>query len=208
MTRRRLATEEVCLISKVELKDVVEACKYENWMRAMEEELDRIENNNTWELVPRPKDKNFIGTKWMFRNKLNEAGEVVRNKDRLVCKGYSQKEGIDYEETFSPVARLEVVRLLPAYASYKDLKVYQMDVKSAFLNGDLEEKVYIEQPDGFSLSHDGDMVCKLKKTLYGLKQVPRAWYARLDIYLLKLGFSKGVADSNLTLRQKMKHTDC
>lgn len=143
MTRRRLAVEEVCLISKVEPKDVVEACKDENWIRAMEKELDQIEKNNTWELVPRPKDKNVIGTKWVFRNKLNEVDEVVRNKARLACKGYSHQEGIDYEETFAPVARIEAVRLLLAYAAYKYFKLYKMDVKSAFLNGGHEE-VYIE----------------------------------------------------------------
>lgn len=106
-------------------------------------------------------------------------------------------EGIDYEEKFSPIARIEVVRLMLACASYKNFKVYQMDVKSTFLNGDLEEEVYIEKPDGFYLSDEGDMVCKLKKALYGLKQAPRAWYARLDTYLMKLGFCKGTVDSNL-----------
>lgn len=140
MTRRRLVVEEVCLISKVEPKDVVlEACKDKNWMRDMEEELDQIEKNITWELVPRPKDKNVIGTKQVFRNKLNESSEIVRNKARLICKGYSQKEGINYEETFSLVAKLEAIRLLLSYAAYKDSKVYQMDVKSTFLSGGLEE---------------------------------------------------------------------
>lgn len=151
MTRRRLVVEEVCLISKIEPKDVVEACKDENWIRAIEEELEHIKKNNTWELVSRPKDKYVIGTKWVFRNKLNEVGEVVGNKSRLVCKGYSQQEEIDYEETFPLVARIEVVRLLLAYVAYKDFKVYQMDVKSTFLNGDLEEEAYSEQLDGFSL---------------------------------------------------------
>lgn len=99
--------------------------------------------------MPRPKDKNVISTKWVFRNKLNEAGEVIKNKARLVCKGYSREDGIEYEETFAPVARLEPVRLLLAYVAYKYFKVYQMDVKSAFLNGDIEEEVYTEQPNGF-----------------------------------------------------------
>ncbi|GLJ53406.1 hypothetical protein SUGI_1138950 [Cryptomeria japonica] len=120
----------------------------------------------------------------------------------MVCKGYSQQEGIDYEETFAPVARIETVRLLLAYVAYKDFEVYQMDVKSAFLNGDLEEEVYIEQPDGFSLSGDGDMIFKLMKELYGLKQAPRALCARLDKYLLKFGFVKGVANSNLYFKIK------
>ena len=197
MTRRRLATNEVCLISQVEPVSVIEACKDEYWLKAMEEELDQIEKNNTWTLVPQPKNKNVIGTKWVFRNKLNEDGQVIRNKARLVCKGYSQKEGIDYGETFAPVARIEAVRLFLAYVAHKNYKVYPMDVKCPFLNGDLDEEVYIEQPDGFSLSDDTNMVCKLRKALYGLKQAPRAWYARLDKYLLKLGFTKGNADNNL-----------
>lgn len=126
---------------------------------------------------------------------------MIRNKARLVCKGYSQQEGIDYEETFAPVARLEVVRMFLAYAAYKKFKVYQMDVKSSFLNGELEEEVYIEQPEGFPLTQEGDMVCKLKKALYGLRKAPRTWYARLDKYLLKLGFIKGTTYSNLYTKE-------
>ena len=112
----------------------------------MNKEIEKIEKNNAWTLVPRPKQKNFIGTKWVFRNKLKKNGEVTKNKERLVCKGYAQEEGFDYGEIFSHVARLEGVKTLLAYSSYKNFKVYQMDVKSAFLNGILEEEVYIEQP--------------------------------------------------------------
>ena len=105
----------------------------------MDEELEQIEKNNTWELVPRPKDKNVIGTKLIFKNKLNENGEVIRNKARLVCKGYAQQEGIDFEETFSPVSRLEAIRMFLALSSFRKFKVYQMDVKLMFLNGALKE---------------------------------------------------------------------
>jgi len=144
-TRRKFVEdqEEIFLISKIEPKSVNEACKDENWVKAMEEELMQIEKNHTWDLVPRPEDKNMIGTKWVFQNKLNEDGEVVRNKARLVIKGYSQVEGINFEETFSLVARIEAVRLFLAFASFRDFKVYQMDVKSVLLNGDLEEEVYL-----------------------------------------------------------------
>eukprot|EP00253_Pinus_taeda_P022609 PITA_22609 len=166
----------------------------------MDEELEQIEKNNTWELVPRPKDKNFIGTKWIFKNKLNEDGEVIRNKARLVCKGYAQQEGIDFEETFAPVARLEAIRMFFALSRFHNFKVFQMDVKSAFLNGDLGEEVCIEQPDGFILGNDPNLVCRLKKALYGLKQAPRAWYYRLDKYIHQQGFSKGSADSNLYIK--------
>jgi hypothetical protein len=149
----------------------------------MDEELDQIEKNDTWELVPRPKNKNVIDTKWVFGNKLNEDGKVTSNKPRLVCKGYAQIEGIDFEETFAPFARMEAICLLLAYACSKNVTVYHMDIKSTFLNGELEEEVYIEQPEGFQLSENTYYVCKLKKVLYGLKQAPRAWYSRLDKYL-------------------------
>jgi len=140
----------------------------------MDEELEQIEKNNTSELVPIPKYKNVIGTKWIFKNKLNENGEVIRNKARLVCKGSAQQEGIDFEETFSLVARLEAIRMFLALSSFQKFKVFQMDAKSTFLNGDLEEEVYIEQPDGFILGNDPNRVCRLKKALYGLKQALRA----------------------------------
>ena len=131
--------------------------------------MDQLEKNDSWELVPIPKNKNVIGTKWVFKNKLNEYGQVTRIKERLVCKGYAQIEGIDFEETFAPVARMEAIRLFLAHACSKNVKVYQMDVKSYFLNGELEEEVYIEQPEGFQLSENTNYVCKLKKSLYGLK---------------------------------------
>ena len=115
-----------------------------DWNKSMEEEIEQIEKNKIWSLVPNPEDKNVMGTKWAFRNKLDENGEVTRNKARLVCKGYAQEEGSDYGETFSLVARLEGVRTLLAYSAYKGFKVYQMDVKSTFLNDILEEEVYIE----------------------------------------------------------------
>ena len=117
-----------------------------------------------------------------------------------MCKGYAQVEGVDYEETFAPMARLEEIRMFLAFASHNKLKVYQMDVKSTFLNGYLEDEVYIEKPDGFQLSNKGDYICKLKKALYGLKQAPRAWYERLDSYLQLQNFKRGSADCNLYCR--------
>jgi hypothetical protein len=135
----------------------------------MDEELDQIEKNDTWELVPGPKNKNVIDTKWVYKNKLNEYGQVTRNNAILVCKGYAQVEGIDFEETFSPVSRLEAICLILAYAFSKNIKVYQMDIKSSFLNGKLEEEVYIEKLEGFKLSENTDYMCKIKMALYGLK---------------------------------------
>ena len=149
-------------------------------MREMNEELSQIKRNKTWELVPRPLNKNVIGAKWVFRNKMDEAGKITRNKARLVCKGYAQVEGIDFGETFAPFARMESIRLILDYASSKHIKVYKMDVKSAFLNGELEEQVYMEQPDGFQVQETENHVYMLKKALYGLKKSPRAWYSRID----------------------------
>ena len=143
MTRNRLRNES-CLLSKKEPKTIKDALEDDDWCKAMEEEIEQIKKNKTWSLVPRLDEKNVIGTKWVFRNKLDENGEITRNKARMVYKGYAQEEGIDYGETFVPVARMEGVRNLLAYAAYKGFKVYQMDVKFAFLNGILEEEVYIE----------------------------------------------------------------
>jgi hypothetical protein len=126
-----------------------------------------------------------IGTKWIFKKKLNENGEIMKNKSILVCKGYSQVEVINFEETFSPVARREAIRMFLALACFRNFKIYHMDAKSAFLNGTLEEEFYVEQPEGFMLSKNQDYVCKLKKDMYGLKQAPRAWFSRLDQYLQK-----------------------
>jgi hypothetical protein len=154
-TRRRICSPEqthLALLSTIEPNYFEKDNKDESWNKAMDEELDQIEKNDTWELVPRPKNKNVIDTKWVFKNKLNEDGQVTRNKARLVCKGCAEIEGIDFEETFAPVARMETIHLFVAYACSKNIKVYQMNVKSTFLNGELEEEVYIEQPEGFQLS--------------------------------------------------------
>ncbi|GJQ92456.1 retrovirus-related pol polyprotein from transposon TNT 1-94 [Tanacetum coccineum] len=144
------------------------------WIIAMQEELNQFIANDVWELVPQPKNMTIIGTKWVFRNKLDENGVVSRNKARLVAQGYNQQEGIDYDETYAPVARLESIRILLAYACALDFKLFQMDVKSAFLNGFINEEVYVAQPSGFIDFEKPDHVYKLKKALYGLKQAPKA----------------------------------
>jgi hypothetical protein len=190
----------LALLSTIEPNSFEEARKDEFWSKAMDEELDQIEKNDTWKLVPKINNKNVLGTKWVFINKLNEDGQVTRNKDRLVCKGYTQVEGIDFEEKFSPVSIMEAIRFLLYYAFSNNIKVYKMNVKSTFLNGELEEEFYIEQPTKFQLSGNIDYVCKLKKALYGLKQTPRAWYSRLDKYLQQGGFRKGSVDNNLYIK--------
>jgi hypothetical protein len=186
-TKRRIIKDtdqsHIVFISMVEHENFNESNKDVNWLKSMNEELDQIEKNNIWELLPRPAYKNVIGSKWVFNNKMNEQGKIVRNKDRLVCKGYAQVEGQDFDETFALVEILEAIKMFLAYACHKKFKVYQMDVKSSFLNGDLEEYVYVEQPEEFSLTDNPDHVCKLKRALYGLKQAPRAWYSRLDKFI-------------------------
>jgi hypothetical protein len=152
----------------------------------MQEELNNFTRNEVWSLVARPK-QNVIGTKWVFRNKQDENGVVTMNKTRLVAQGFTQVEGLDFGETYAPVARLESIRILIAYATNHDFKLYQMDVKSAFLNGPLQELVYVEQPLGFE-DKKPNHVYLLHKALYGLKQAPRAWYEYLKDFLLKNGF--------------------
>lgn len=132
--------ENMSFLFKIEPKYFKEASEEKYWIGAMEEELDQIEKNETWELVPRTKEKNVIDTKWVFKNKLNEDDQVVSYKERLVCKGYAQVEGIDFQETFAPIVRLEAIKMFLAFASFKKIKVYQMDVKSAFLNDNLEKR--------------------------------------------------------------------
>jgi hypothetical protein len=171
------------------------------WQEAMKEEIHMIEKNHTWELVDRPADKNIIGVKWIFRTKLNADSSINKFKARLVVKGYAQVYGVDYSDTFAPVARMDTIRLLLAVAAHKNWKVFQMDVKSAFLNGDLQEEIYVEQPAGFVVQGEEDKVYMLKKALYGLKQAPRAWYGRIDDYLTGFGFQKSLSESTLYVKK-------
>ncbi|GJV28846.1 putative ribonuclease H-like domain-containing protein [Tanacetum coccineum] len=164
-----------CFLSQEEPKKVIHALKDPSWIEAIQEELLQFKLQEVWTLVDLPNGKRAIGTKWVFRNKKDERGIVIRNKARLVAQGYTQEEGIDYDEVFAPVARIEVIRLFLAYASFKDFVVYQMDVKSVFLYGKIEEEVYVCQPPGFEDSDFPDRVYKVEKALYGLHQAPRAW---------------------------------
>nr|GEU71750.1 hypothetical protein [Tanacetum cinerariifolium] len=155
--------------------------------------------------VDLPYEKRAIGTKWVYRNKKDERGIVIRNKARLVARGHTQDEGIDYDEVFAPVARIEAIRLFLAYASFMGFMVYQMDVKSAFLYGTIEEEVYVCQPPGFEDPDHPDKVYKMVKALYGLHQAPRAWYETLAIYLLKNGFQRGTIDQTLFIKKQKGH---
>ncbi|TYJ98295.1 gag-pol polyprotein [Cucumis melo var. makuwa] len=175
--------------------------KDEYWINVMQEELLQFKHNNVWTLVPKPDGANIIGTKWIFKNKTDESGSVVRNKACLVAQGYAQVEGVDFDETFAPVARLEAIRLLLRISCFRKFKLFQMDVKSAFLNGYLNEEVYVAQPKGFIDSEFPQYVYKINKALYGLKQAPRAWYERLIIYLDERGYSKGETDKTLFINR-------
>ena len=155
---------------------------------------------STWELVDHPKDKEIIGVKWVYKTKLNPDGSIQKHKARLVAKGYSQQPGVDYNETFAPVARLDTIRVLVELAAQRRWKIHQLDVKSAFLNGFLEEEIYVEQTQGFVKKGKEDQVLKLKKALYGLKQAPRAWYSRIDSYFMSSGFRRSQSEPTLYIK--------
>jgi hypothetical protein len=177
-----------------------EAESHECWKKAMQEEINSIVENGTWTLVDLPAGTKPIGLKWVYKVKRNEQGVIVKYKARLVAKGYVQRPGIDFDEVYAPVARLESVRLLLAVAAQEGWEVHHMDMKSAFLNGDLAEEVYVAQPAGFVVKGAEHKVLKLKKALYGLQQAPRAWNAKLDGSLLSLGFQKSTAEHGVYVR--------
>ncbi|GJQ92566.1 retrovirus-related pol polyprotein from transposon TNT 1-94 [Tanacetum coccineum] len=191
-------------LTSVEPKNYKDALTQACWIEAMQEELHEFERLEVWELVP-PPDKAFVITlKWIYKVKLDELGGILKNKARLVARGYRQEEGIDFEESFAPVARLEAIRIFLAFAAHMNMVVYQMDVKTAFLNGNLREEVYVSQPDGFVDPDKPNYVYKLKKALYGLKQAPRAWYDMLSSFLISNDFSKGSVDPTLFIRREGK----
>ncbi|CAL9012418.1 unnamed protein product [Prunus brigantina] len=193
---------ETCNFSGIEPESFEEAQKHEVWVRAMKDEIRMIEKNQNSELVDLPKDKDVIGVKWIFKTKFNQDGSIQKHKARLVARSFTQNPGIDFFETFAPVARLETIRTLIALAAQKNWLIYQLDVKSAFLNGVLEEEVYVEQPQGFLVEGGEEKVYKLKKTLYGLKQAPRTWYAEIDKYFSHNGFQKSQSEPTLYILKK------
>lgn len=184
-------TEELLLTrDNEEPMSYEEACKRKEWVEAMNVEITAIEKNETWELTDLPPNRKPIGLKWVYKVKRDPTGKVIKYKARLVAKGYVQKHGIDFDEVFAPVARLETIRLILALAGSYGWGVHHLDVKSAFLNGNLEEEVYVMQPIGFEKNNQPGKVYRLFKALYGLRQAPRAWNSRLDKYLKELGFKR------------------
>ncbi|KAJ0532224.1 putative RNA-directed DNA polymerase [Helianthus annuus] len=181
-----------------------EAVKNNNWRKAMDIEIEAIQRNQTWELVELPKEAKCIGVKWIYKTKLNERGEVDKHKARLVAKGYCQEFGVDYVEVYAPVARMDTIRMMIAFAAQRGWNILQMDVKSAFLHGALQEDVYVQQPQGYVVKNEKHKVYKLHKALYGLKQAPRAWFSRIESYFLSTGFKRSEYEHTLFIKRNSK----
>ncbi|GKD78534.1 retrovirus-related pol polyprotein from transposon TNT 1-94, partial [Tanacetum coccineum] len=192
---------EMCMfaltVSIVEPKNIKEAMADSAWIEAMQEELHQFDRLQVWELVDKLFGKNVIKLKWLWKNRKDEDQTVIYNKARLVAKGYAQKEGIDFKESFAPVAYLEAVWIFVAYDAHKSFPIYQMDEKTAFFNGPLKEEVYVAQQDGFVDTDHPEKVYRIRKALYGLKQAPRAWYDELSNFLMSKGFTKGTIGPTL-----------
>ncbi|GJS08189.1 putative ribonuclease H-like domain-containing protein [Tanacetum coccineum] len=191
-----------CFLSQIEPTSIAKALSDSSWVEAMQEELLQFKLQQVWILVDLPNGKKAIRTKWVFKNKKDERGIMIRNTAKLVAQGHRQEEGINYEEVFAPMARIKAIRLFLAYASFMGFLVYQMDVKSAFLYGTIEEEVYVTQPPGFKDPDHPDKVYKVVKALYGLHQAPRAWYETLANYLLSNGFKRGKIDQTLFIKKQ------
>ena len=182
---------------------VEEALSDPKWAQAIKEELEALQKNKTWALVVLPEGKKTVGCKWIFSIKYKADGSIDRYKARLVAKGYTQTYGIDYQETFSPVAKLNTVRVLLSLAANLDWPLHQLDVKNAFLYGDLEEEVYMDIPPGYTASSKAKIACKLQRALYGLKQSPRAWFGRFSSAMRKYGFQQSNSDHTLFLKHRL-----
>jgi hypothetical protein len=191
----------VRVIQKVEPTCFEQVVGNPKWDNAMDEEMAALDVNATWELVALPKDKKAIGCKWVYKVKHNADGSMSRYKARLVAKGYAQTYGIDYEETYSLIAKMTTVKAIIAMATTKGWSLNQMDVKNAFLHGDLHEEVYMEQPPGYVDQTRPILVCRLKKALYGLKQTPRAWLDKIGQYLVTSGFQTSNANFSLYVKK-------
>ncbi|KAL0554543.1 hypothetical protein IC582_008466 [Cucumis melo] len=164
----------------------------DQWIKSMDLEMESMYSNSVWTLVEQPNDVKPIGCKWIYKRKRDQAGKTQTFKARLVANGYTQKEGIDYEETFSPVAMIKSIRILLSIATFYDYEIWQMDVKTAFLNGNLEESIYMVQPKGFIKKGREQKVRKLQKSIYGLKQASRSWNIRFDTPIKSYGFEQNV----------------
>ncbi|KAL0559465.1 hypothetical protein IC582_004076 [Cucumis melo] len=159
-----------------------------------------MNDSEVWDLVELPKESKRVGCKWVFKTKRDSNGNIERYKARLVAKGYTQKDGIDYKETFSPVSKKDSLRIIMTLVAHYDLELHQMDVKTAFLNGNLDEKVFMDQPEGFMVEGKEHMVCKLKRSIYGLKQAFRQWYLKFNDTITSFGFKENIVDRCIYLK--------
>ena len=182
-------------------RNIEEAMTVPEWQQAVLAEMKALEDNDTWEFVDLPKGKKPVGCKWVFTTKYKADGTLEKYKARLVAKGFSQIYGMDYNETFAPVAKLNTIRILLSLAANLDWRLHQLDVKNAFLNGDLKEEVYMKHPPGFP-GKKLNQVCRLKKSLYGLKQSPRAWFERLTKVVKRQGYTQGQSDHTLFFKRQ------
>ena len=171
------------------------------WKEAINSEVESILQNHTWKLVDIPPENKPIGYKWIFKRKFNVDGSIEKYKARLVAKGYRQKEGLDYFNTYSPVSRITSIRMLIAIASLYNMEIHHMDVKTTFLNGELDEEIYMKQPEGFVVQGQENKVCKLVKSLYGLKQAPKQWHEKFDHTMLSLGFKINECDKCVYIKK-------
>ncbi|RWR92156.1 Gag-protease-integrase-RT-RNaseH polyprotein [Cinnamomum micranthum f. kanehirae] len=196
----QIESEEWTIKDPVSYKQAIKDVNSSKWIDAMKDELKSMDENQVWEVVQLPPGHKPVGCKWVFKTKRDCKGNIERHKARLVAKGFNQKEGIDYTETFSPVSRKDSLRIVMALVAHYDLELHQMDVKTAFLNGDLEEEVYMCQPEGFIIEDQEDMVCKLKKSIYGLKQASRQWYLKFHEIITDFDFKENIVDPCIYLK--------
>ncbi|KAJ9541592.1 hypothetical protein OSB04_028098 [Centaurea solstitialis] len=178
----------------INLKEALSSSNSQKWIDAMEDELKSMKDNDVWDLVELPKDVKPIGNKWLFKTKKDSNGNIERYKARLVAKRFTQKEGIDYKETFSPVSSKDSFRTIMALVAHYDLELHQMDVKTAFLNGNIDESIYMTQPENFVLGDSKSMVCKLKKSIYGLKPASRQWYLKFHQVITSFGYEVNLVE--------------
>ena len=184
----------------ISFSEAINGDNSDKWLDAMKDELKSMAYNDVWDLVELPEGCKRVGCKWVFKTKCDSQGNIERYKACLVDKGFTQKDGIDYKEIFLPISKKDSFRIIMALVAHYDLELHQMDVKTAFLNGDLEEDVYMDQPVGFTEEGKEHMVCKLKRSIYGLKQASRQWYLKFNDTIVSFGFKKNIIDRCIYLK--------
>lgn len=206
MTLARIQSLQMPNISQMTIGSPKTSPEAAKWKAAADEEFKSLQKNRTWTLQDLPRGRSPISCKWVFKRKLDQEGKIARYKARLVARGFSQKYGQDYEETYAPVVKFPTMRIILTLAAHKDLEMLQMDVGTAYLNEIITESIYMSQPNGYEEPGQESKVCKLDKSIYGLKQSGRGWYEQLDLHLIKCRFVRATADSNLYIRTRKEGT--